>query len=241
MTQRHRNFDCALLLVLLAGPGTLAHAQAPQPVQSVDSIRDSAVGFVRERLQAPGAARLHAEAGALDPRLRLAVCSHSPKAFSPSGELRAASRLTIGVRCDSPSWSVYVPVNVESELAVLVTTRALPRNVPVTPQDVESQLRRVPGVAAGYVVSPDQLSGKHLRNPVAPGTALGVDLLAPDVLIRRGQRVTLVATAGSLEVRAQGEAVSDAQPDGRVRVLNLNSRRIVEGRVESRDSVRISL
>jgi len=126
-------------------------------------------------------------------------------------------------------------------LQVLVTTRALPRNATVTAQDVQLQRRRVPGVVAAYLTSPEQLAGRHLRNAAAPGMALEVEMLSPDVLIRRGQRVTLVASAGSLEVRAQGEAIADAQADGRVRVLNLASRRIVEGRVESRDSVRIGL
>ena len=221
----------------------LASAQSPpQPVlQDVESIRATAAAFVRERLQTPAAAILHAEAGVLDSRLRLPVCSQPPKAFSPTGELRVASRLTIGVRCESPAWSVYVPVNIESELIVLVTTRALARNASVTAQDVQAQQRRVPGIATGYLTSVEELSGRHLRNAVAPGTALGVDLLSPDVLIRRGQRVTLIATAGSIEVRAQGEAIADARPDGRIRVLNLASRRIVEGQVQSRDSVRISL
>ena len=67
------------------------------------------------------------------------------------------------------------------------------------------------------------------------------DLLAADVLVRRGQRVTLVAMAGGIEVRAAGEAVADAGPDGRVRVLNLSSRRVVEGRAEAGDRVRVSL
>jgi flagella basal body P-ring formation protein FlgA len=66
-------------------------------------------------------------------------------------------------------------------------------------------------------------------------------LLAADILVRRGQRVTLIATIGGLEVRAQGEAIADAGPTGRVRVLNLASRRIVEGQVESREQVRVSL
>jgi flagellar basal body P-ring formation protein FlgA len=241
MNNRQRKFDCAGLIILLLAPIAVARAQAPQAIQDVESIRALAAGFVRERLQTTGNTVLHAEAGMLDPRLRLAACAKPPRAFSPAGELRAASRMTIGVRCDAPAWSVYVPVTLESELAVLVTTRPLPRNAAVTAQDVESQRRRVPGVAAGYLVSMDQLAGRHLRNAAAPGTALDVELLAPDVLIRRGQRVTVVATAGSLEVRAQGEAVADATPDGRVRVLNLNSRRIVEGQVESPDSVRIRL
>jgi len=241
MTTRQRKFDCTALIGLLLGPFGAAQAQAPQAMQDVESIRAVAAAFVHQRFQPSGGVVLHAEAGALDPRLRLPACAQAPRAFSPSGELRAAARLTIGVRCEAPAWSVYVTVLVESELAVLVTTRPLPRNAAVTAQDVESQRRRVPGVAAGYLVSLDQLAGRHLRNPAAPGTALDVELLLPDVLIRRGQRITVIATAGSLEVRAQGEAVADATPDGRVRVLNLNSRRIVEGQVESRDTVRISL
>jgi flagella basal body P-ring formation protein FlgA len=86
-----------------------------------------------------------------------------------------------------------------------------------------------------------QLAGRHLIGAVAPGTALSIELLAADILVKRGQRVTLVVAVGGLEVRAQGEAVGDATAAGRVRVLNLDSRRIVEGQVESRDRVRIGL
>jgi len=241
MTTRQRKIDCLALLALMLAPSAFSQTPQSQALQNVDSIRAAAAAFVRDRLRTAGPAVLHAEGGVLDSRLRLPACGQSPKAFSPAGELRATARLTIGVRCDAPAWTVYVPVNVETELAVLVTTRALPRSAAVQAQDVELQQRRVPGTATGYLTSLDQLAGRHLRTAVSPGTALGVDLLSADVLVRRGQRVTLVATAGSLEVRAQGEAVADAQPDGRVRVLNLNSRRIVEGQVESRDSVRISL
>lgn len=241
MTIRQRKIDWARFAALLLSILVMGPARAQQAVQDVEAIRASAAAFVRERLQPVDNAVVHAEAGVLDPRLRLAACSHPIRAFSPSGEIRAASRATVGVRCDAPAWSVYVPVTVESELPVLVITRALPRNAAVTAQDVEVQRRRVPGAASGYLVSVDQLAGRHLRNAAAPGTALDVDLLTADVLVRRGQRVTVIATAGSLEVRAQGEAVADATPDGRVRVLNLDSRRIVEGRVEGRDSVRIGL
>jgi flagella basal body P-ring formation protein FlgA len=66
-------------------------------------------------------------------------------------------------------------------------------------------------------------------------------MFAADILIKRGQRVTLIATAGGLEVRALGEALMDATPDGRIRVLNLVSRRPVEGQVESADRVRVAL
>jgi len=235
MIRVQRILDCGVLLAALSLP------VAAQTIQPPDSIREAATAFVARRMQSAGPdARVHVQAGTLDARLRLASCTLPLEAFT-SGELRAAPRLTVGVRCLQPAWTVYVPVQVETEIDVLVLQRALPRNSAIQPADIKNERRRVPGVAASYITDVTQLTGRHLRSTAAPGTALTVDLLSADVLVKRGQRITLIATAGGLEVRAQGEAISDATPDGRVRVLNLNSRRVVEGRVESRDSVRVSL
>jgi flagellar basal body P-ring formation protein FlgA len=124
---------------------------------------------------------------------------------------------------------------------VLVMRAAAARNSSLAAADVELQQRRVPGIATSFLTSTDQLRGRHLKMAVSPGTALTTDLLVADLLIKRGQRVTLVASAGGIEVRAPGEAIADANADGRVRVLNLSSRRIVEGQAESADRVRVSL
>jgi len=245
MIRTQRKFDCApAWLMLLAAP---VFSQAPQmepapAPQSIDSLRGIAAQFVQQRLSGDASSSITvlANAGSLDSRLRLPRCAQNPTAFAP-GELRAGSRFTIGVRCAQPAWTVYVPVSVETELPVLVLRQAIARNGAVTAQDVEVQRRRVPGIAASYITDIAQLNGRHLKSTAAAGTALTVDLLSADVLIRRGQRVTLVAAAGGLEVRVQGEALTDAQPDGRIRVTNLSSRRVVEGQVESRDSVRVGL
>jgi flagella basal body P-ring formation protein FlgA len=180
----------------------------------------------------------HVIVGALDSRLRLLACERKLEGFAAAESL--APRMTIGVRCLQPNWTVYVPVSIESDTQVLVLRRALPRNSVVTHDDVESQTRRVPGFVANYITE-TQLTGRHLRAASAPGTALTFELLQVDTLIKRGQRVTLIASAGGLEVHAQGEAMADATVAGRIRVLNLGSRRIVEGTVETPDRVRISL
>jgi flagella basal body P-ring formation protein FlgA len=226
-----------ILTLLLLPAGALAQST----LQSPEDIRRVAEQFVTAQLPAAETGqRLHASADPLDPRLRLARCEHEPEGLMPSAA-RMAERVTVGVTCKSPRWTVYVPVRIETELSVLVLRRAMTRGGQPGDNDVEVRTLRVPGTASTYITSVDQLAGRHLRRPVAPGEALTVDLLAADILVRRGQRVTLVATVGGLEVRAQGEAIADAGPTGRVRVLNLASRRIVEGQVESRDQVRVSL
>lgn len=222
-----------ICLALLA-----AGAAQAEDLQSVESIRAVAENFIRTQLTTQGTtAKLYIEASSLDPRLRLAACP-APAAFLPSGAAVAA-RTTVGVRCTAPLWSIYVPVTVESELSVLVLRQPALRGASLTSADVESQPRRVAGFAAGYLVDSGSLVGRHLKNNTPPGTALSTDLLVPDIIIKRGQRVTLLASAGGFEVRAQGEAVADATPAGRVRVQNLASQKIVEGQVESADLVRV--
>lgn len=217
----------------------LALAQT-QPAQSPEDIRRIAADFIAKQLPAVEGQVLHAVADDLDPRLRLAPCAGAPTGLLPAAA-RMGERVTVGVTCAQPKWTVYVPVRIETEMPVLIARRAVARNAAVTETDVEIRTQRVPGLSSSYVGSLQQLTGRHLRQPLSPGMPVTVDLLAADILVKRGQRVTLVATGGGLEVRAQGEAVADATPAGRVRVLNLNSRRIVEGEVESSDLVRVRL
>jgi flagella basal body P-ring formation protein FlgA len=208
----------------------------------VEHLQRFAEGFVMQRLQTPehGDTRHFATAGNLDPRLRLQNCSSALQGIMPA-TATVSARVTVGVRCTNPAWTVYVPVTIETELKVLVMRVAAARSSAPATGDVDLQQRRVPGIATSYLTSPEQLRGRHLKVAVSPGTALTVDLLMADILIKRGQRVTLVANAGGIEVHAQGEAVADATATGRVRVQNLSSRKVVEGQAESSDRVRVSL
>jgi flagellar basal body P-ring formation protein FlgA len=215
----------------------MAQSQLPQPL---DTLQRTAEVFLATQLQSGGGTAVQVTAGAVDSRLRLQGCTHPLQGVLAPGS-QPAARMTVGVRCVTPAWTVYVPVTVETETKVLVLKQAAGRNTSLAANDVDQQSRRVPGLAATYLTDVEQLRGRHLRIAAAPGTALTADLLVNDVLVKRGQRVTLVASMGSLEVRAQGEAIADATAAGRVRVLNLNSRKVVEGQVESTDRVRVSL
>ena len=232
----HRTrFACFLTLLLAPAGASIAAAIHP-----LDDVLRTAEQGLQARLQAEGGATTHVQAGPVDSRLRMPQCAKPLQAVIPT-TLRDSARVTVGVRCNQPTWTVYVPALVETEMQVLVLRQAAARNAGLAASDVELQKRRMPGMAAAYLTDVAQLERQHLRMAVAPGTALTMSLFAPDVMIRRGQRVTLIAAAGGIEVRAQGEAVADGTAGGRVRVLNLSSRRIVEGQVKGPDEVRVGL
>lgn len=221
---------------------TTAHGAGFQPLTDIQA---SAEQHLRSLLsgndQAGDSKALFIKSEELDNRLRLAMCPVALEAFLPSGA-NIGSRVTTGVRCtQGTQWTVYVPVNVESELPVLVTNKALLRNASVGKQDVDIKTQRVPGVGNANLKTIAELSSKTLKRDLPAGTVLAPAMFQPEILIHHGQQVTLLATVAGIEVRAQGVALTDGVASSRIRVKNLNSAKVVEGLVDSSSTVRIEL
>ena len=182
--------------------------------------------------QATPGTNVHAVAGRLDERLRLAPCAGelTPQ-LAPGAVVRP--RTSVGVRCpDAGGWSIFVPVAVESEVAVLVARRTLSRGEVPSAGDLEAVTRRVPGLGTQYAVRLADVVGRRLRRPVAAGQPVANDALEPPVLVARGQQVTLVAQLAGVAVRSGAVALDAGGHGDRVRARNAVSGRVIEGTVQ---------
>jgi flagella basal body P-ring formation protein FlgA len=227
-----------LVSQLLLLVGALFATTAFATTQSIDDVQAAAEEFVRVRLPASHAKQF-VTAAKLDPRLRVGQCDQPLQTFAQSST-NLGERVTVGVRCASANtWTLYVPVSIEVEIPVLVLRRALARRARVAMIDVEPQTRRVPGTAATFLQDTASLQGHRLRWSLPAGTALTVDMLVPDLVVRRGQQVTLIAASGHVEIRAQGHALTEGGVADRVRVQNASSLKVVEGVVDSDGTVRV--
>lgn len=208
-------------------------------VEPVETIRAAAVAFTRSQLPRDGAVE-EITAGALDERLRLARCE-SPLQTEPTGSGSALARSMVAVSCPGPArWRIYVPVTVVRSEPVLILRHAVAREAVLTAADVTVASRRVTGLGIAYISGLAELHGRTARRTLAAGTLLTVDMLTPDLIVHRGQEVTLVVQAAGIEVRASGRALEDAAAGARIHVANASSRKIVEGVVESADTVRVA-
>lgn len=218
----------------------LCGAAFAQSIESLQTIQTAAESYVRSQLPETRG-KYYVTATQLDSRLRLADCVQALDAFvANNGAVQ--TRTTVGVRCtDVGGWTVYVPVAVEVEAPVLVLRRALARRARVEALDVELQTRRLPGISSNFVNDMNSLLGRRLRRALAAGTPLTTDALDRDVLVQRGQSVTLIAANGGIEIRAQGRALTEGSERDRVRVQNVNSLKVVEGVVENAGTVRVDL
>lgn len=224
----------ACLGVAALAPAGQAGASATytEPAQ----IRRTAEQFIAGMGSDSG--RVFATAGHLDSRLQLPACAGELTPFlSPGAAVRA--RTTVGVRCTAPSWSIYLPVAVESEAPVLVTRRSMRRGEVPTGADVEVVRRRVPGLASAFVSDVATLGLRRLRRAVAAGEALAGDMLESPPLVQRGQRVTAVSRGAGIEVRTDAEAMASAAAGDRLRLRNPATGRMLEGTVQPDGTVAI--
>lgn len=207
---------------------------------NLERIRATAEGAVRAALPNSRATATLA-ADALDPRLKLAACGGELQGkIAGDGTLRP--RTLVAVSCDGPvHWNIYISVAISSEPTVLRARRALARGEALVAEDFEAATVKVAGLSADYIGDVSQLDNRVLRRPLAPGEALAVEALSPRKLIRRGEQLTLLARAGSFEVRATGIALADGEQNQRIRVQNSTTQRVVEGIVRSVNLVEVPL
>jgi flagellar basal body P-ring formation protein FlgA len=223
----------ALMLIATA----TAYATELQDHQQLRKLAETkALALSRE--QAPSGAEVRVRASSIDPRLRLAACAVEPETFSPQNT-RIGGTLSIGVRCPtSPSWSLYVPVQVEITTEVLVLATGRARGEVLGADDLRLERQDLARLNGGYLTDVSEAQDMVLRRAVRPGTVLNTSMLERPRLVQRGQRVRVIAGVGSLTVSGDGEALGDAAEGDRVRVRSMASRRIVEGVVDAQGQVR---
>jgi len=211
-------------------------AAAADDVQPLQEVREAALGALRA--QAAPSARL--EAVALDERLRLPRCA-GPLRVAPETS-RGGAQQRVAVSCVEPvAWTLYVGVRITDIRPVLTLTRNGQRGEALGTEMLVAQERDVAGLPQGYFSSPAELNGRQLRRAAMAGSVLTPELVEGQRLVRRGDLVTVLGRAGTIEVRSQGKALRDGARGDRIPVENSSSRRIVEGRINEGGQVEIGL
>ncbi len=210
------------------------------PLQSLDSIEHTAYEYAIEKTQADHDMP-QIVMGNLDARLRLQACDAPLVAFTHQQRV-GLGRQTIGVKCQSETpWTVYVPVTVKLLKPVVVAAKALSAKHVLRVTDVVVKQVDVGALRHGYLSDTELVVGQQLKYPLAMGSVISQNAVKPEKIVRRGEMITLIAVAGSMQVKMNGTAMADGSLGQRVRVKNSSSKRVVEGVVDGPGIVRVKL
>jgi len=207
--------------------------------QSHESIRLAVEQFVLD--EAENSQDIESSVNKLDARLKLHLCENPLNTFWPPGSRKHGST-SVGVACeDGKPWKIYVPVKIAEFREVVVVSRPLLRGDTLQEGDIEMQRRDISRLGQRFLNDYSEFLGYRVRQAASVGKVLQASMLSIPELVKRGEKVTLLASGGGIEIRMVGEALSNGGKGAVIRVRNINSKRIVEGEVVSRGVVQVRL
>jgi len=225
--------------LLMAHAGTVLS----QGFQSHESIKATAQAFLLSHLDNNRSPSMTIEVkiGRLDPRLKLPLCNMQLEPFLPTGA-NLNGNTSIGIRCqDNKPWSLYVSAKIIKYADIYVAKRYLPRGTQLTKSDITLERRDITSQSAGYITELEAISGKILRRPLRHNSVIPPSALHEPLLVKRGDKVTIVAQNAGIKVRMKGKALINGTEGETIKVRNLSSKRIIEGKVLSTGVVGVRL
>jgi flagella basal body P-ring formation protein FlgA len=201
--------------------------EAMQPLDSIQTqVREFLLTQHKGQAEPP-----EIQVSPLDPRLRLAACGEKLTVFLPNG-VRPSGSTVIRVRCPGPQpWTIHLSANVQSFGKVLVADRFLPRGTIFTAADLRTERRDLTTLPGGYETVPANLIGKQLRCSLPSGAVISPQTVITPPLIKRGERVVILAHQAGMEISSSGIALQDVGLGEQLQVRNESSKQVIEGKV----------
>jgi flagella basal body P-ring formation protein FlgA len=93
----------------------------------------------------------------------------------------------------------------------------------------------------GAYTALEQVIGKEARINIYPGRAIMLDALGAPAILERNQNVVMRFTRGALTIYSEGRVLERAGVGERVRVMNMDSKAVIFGRVAADGVIEVGL
>ncbi len=206
-----------------------------------EQIEQIVSAYLHEQLRDRGIERVQvkeirgAEALVL-PNGRLSWQVSAPRNTSLAGSVPLALVLRVN---DDFERRVNLTAVVEVRVKVVVSSRPLGRYKPIEESDIDVREMDLALLPADFISDPEAVIGKRTRRTVDANAVLRPDLVEFPPVVKRGDRVKIVAENAGIRISAVGEAKQKGCVGERIPVVNLDSNKLIHARVVDGQTVRI--
>lgn len=206
-------------------------ANAQAPIENIAQIQSQVAQFLTDEYTKTQAVKVEVKVGNLDNRLRLTQCDQS-LSLSIKDPLNSGGSVNVQVVCKgATSWTILVPAMAKVYRSVAVAGRSLQRGDVVSASDLTTEIKDVSEFRLGFALTPEAIIGKEIKFTVNKGEAFRNSALDAPLVIKRGDTVSMEASAGEISVKTNGTAITDGRLGQQIRVKNNQSARIVNAKV----------
>lgn len=143
---------------------------------------------------------------------------------------------------DGERWrQIYPRFFIEILTLVPVLKKDLNRNQLLTPDVVEIKLKGLSTLPHDYIQQEEEVMGMRLKRSMRAGEALRMSVLEEVPLVEGGDRVTVLVIVGTIQISMVAEARGSGVYGDSVVVRNLDSNRILTGRIIGPGLVQIQI
>jgi flagella basal body P-ring formation protein FlgA len=207
-----------------------------EEIQDQAAIRATIEAAITPRFSANHGASGVVEVGAIDSRLHLAPCSNINVDVPPAN----AAVMTAKVSCDTPSWTIYVPVRLHLWVDAVVAATNLPPNTTLTSAELTHGKVDAFASNAGVVSDIREVTGKILRTGLIAGAPILSPQLDLPIAVHRGQKVMLTLTDRDMTIKATALALEDGRIGDSISVQNAESQKTLRATVARDGGVEIN-
>jgi flagella basal body P-ring formation protein FlgA len=138
-----------------------------------------------------------------------------------------------------PSIKAWATVRIGVETDVIVVQNPLNRNQIIEKSDVNIVSMDMADLPSNYISSLEDVVGKRTLRTMNPKEVLRTDIVELPPMVKRNDRVSIVAESESLRITAVGEVKESGGRGDRIKVVNLNSNKEIFARVLDPKTVRV--
>jgi flagellar basal body P-ring formation protein FlgA len=223
---------------VLAGLMAVFFAQTPSLAAEIEtsaSIRAAIQSAVAPRLAAVKQATTEIAVGAIDPRLRLPSCP----ALDITLPQTNTATMTAKVECDTPAWTIYVPIHLHAWVEAVVASANLAPNTTLAADHLSRGRVDMFTSNGGLLTEPTQAEGKVLRVGLLAGAPILSPFLELPIAVRRGQKVLLTLTDDTMIIKTTALALEDGRAGDSITVENPDSKKTMHATVAKDGTVEI--
>lgn len=159
----------------------------------------------------------------------------------PQGRLLGRTPLMVVVRNEAGAEvrRLWVTAEIAVYAAVPVARVPLGANQVVDASFFEMRRKDLASLPPDALTRMEDLEGARLRRALAPGEAVRAAEVELPYLVRQGSLVRIVARRGGLMMTAVGKALDSGRKGEAIRILNVDSNKMVQGRVVEKAAVEV--
>lgn len=226
-----------ICMAILVSMSLSAHSADSQSIenQPLEVIHSQAMEFLKQKIdQKIHKPQIHLKK--LSPRIRLPLCQ-TPLQVHDRTPNKIAGRITLGVKCTSPAWQIFLSATIDGEVPAVISTQGILKQAVIKAEDVEQIYVNYKKVGDDSLISTEKAIGMRAKKAIGPNEILTIRDLQPPYWVFKQHPVNLISKIGTVEVKTKGIALNDAVEGEQVQVENSTTGKTVRGIVIAPNTV----